>query len=138
MNDKEKSAALTRLTGIGKYTGPPVSSFIKSWQGEMDVTTIDGTPFDYNAPNLYAPENMALAWQVLNWASDSRNPLSDTIDRWWVVNSPIELPPKEAQALWLDKILELAIGAGLVKSNEELIAKNDNTPTPLQGTITPK
>jgi hypothetical protein len=77
--------------------------------------------------NLYDPENMALAWRVLNWAAkkfhygDSYS-AGYRIDD-WIMDEPIvkgdgayniwDLPPAEAQRAWLDKILELAIEAGL-------------------------
>lgn len=74
------------------------------------------------SPNLYDPANMALAWRVLNWTGDNFSDDSiyelnkfmlgmggnDTaFDKyiWYRDNS---------QTAWLDKILKLAIEAGMV------------------------
>lgn len=71
------------------------------------------------SPNLYAPENMALAWRVLNWANGNQ-----MIMDYWQETTYVEhemfvywfvLTPQEAQTAWLDKILQLAIEAGVVE-----------------------
>jgi hypothetical protein len=61
--------------------------------------------------DLYAPENMALAWRVLNWA------WNDLVINFWFKHMDFgRIPPTEAQAAWLDKILELAIETGLIEA----------------------
>ena len=85
-------------------------------------------------PNLYDPANMALAWRVLNWASEQMpketSPPGMVVHTWagrlhsfwgeshWVGKSKLfihSMPPADAQRLWLDKVLTLAIEAGLVE-----------------------
>lgn len=74
--------------------------------------------------DFYQEANMHLAWRVLSWASDTAADGLDPetannwihqidyllMDRWR--NSTAE----EVQTEWLDKVLELAIAAGLVES----------------------
>jgi len=70
------------------------------------------------SPNLYDPANMALAWRVLNWANEwmanggARDfpDFCDDILRCLDAASP----PAAAQRAWLDKILSLAIEAGMI------------------------
>ena len=83
--------------------------------------------------SLYDPANMALAWRVLNWATVDKALAEfhawwgDTTTEpiWFIVGQHfngveiIKKPAAEAQRLWLDKILELAIEAGLVELEEE-------------------
>lgn len=84
--------------------------------------------------DLYDPANMALAWQVLNWASDNES--MGQYHAWWgdVVKEPMwfivnqylgsmvlgKLPPADVQRLWLDKILELAVETGIVEVDDDL------------------
>ncbi len=76
----------------------------------QEITTIFAL-----CPTLYNPANMALAWRVLNWA------FANFVDIWleetfraWVPNPLYTLPPADAQRAWLDKILTLAIEAGML------------------------
>ncbi len=68
-------------------------------------------------PDLYDPANMALAWRVHLWGLQAV--FWTEYYRWW--RSPKDRPYIYANAacLWLDKILELAIEAGLVELDEE-------------------
>lgn len=71
-------------------------------------------------PNLYDPANMALAWRVLNWAGETQfggNITSRAWNNFWI--DMRILPPADAQRAWLDKILKLAIEAGLVAAANE-------------------
>lgn len=79
--------------------------------------------------NLYEPANMALAWRVLNWATTQsvtvkaqkgggddiwQEPWTTFIDD--EINGKYEIymmTPADAQRAWLDKILTLAIEAGM-------------------------
>lgn len=65
------------------------------------------------------PHLMGWAWRVLNWAFDTLTPPlhAETERRYDAICEKVEwwLPPAEAQAAWLDKILELAIEAGMVQ-----------------------
>ena len=66
---------------------------------------------------------MALAWRVLNWATDIDGPWTFAIAKGdfelegWLFSNPI-WKKADAQRLWLDKILELAIEAGIVAEEE--------------------
>lgn len=61
------------------------------------------------------PHMMPWAWRLLNWADDNVSVLCAG-NKWHVPVKPnTQLPPAEAQAAWLDKILSLAIEAGMVK-----------------------
>ncbi len=84
---------------------------------------------------LYEPRLMALAWLVLNWAWQQHDRIVLVVDeddevvaeslKYWtwrlvdVLWKTGDLPPATAIRLWLDKILSLAIEAGLVKLEEE-------------------
>ena len=137
MNDQEKSILLAKAMewDVGLMdetifpTGEDISVFIDTGDGE----------------SLYDPANMALAWRVLNWAQQQecfdagRHDLTGftfnltLIDSWigrmigqknmGRLDSPslFDLPPADAQRLWLDKILFLVIEAGLVEVRDENI-----------------
>lgn len=70
------------------------------------------------AINLYRPENMALAWRVLNWIMNY--PMVDDDSYQFVtkfqfsvnIGDMMRLPPAKAMAAWLDRILFLAMEAG--------------------------
>ena len=72
--------------------------------------------------DLYHPANMALAWRVLNWAmSPHHSPwvfalaVGDFELEGFLYEAELwKIPPADAQRLFLDKILELAIEAGIV------------------------
>jgi len=68
--------------------------------------------------NLYAPANFALAWKVLNWATEYGRKNNEEMVLWWMDVLLCNYPPADAQRLWLDKILELAIEAGLVEVDD--------------------
>ena len=67
--------------------------------------------------DLYQPVTMALAWRVLNWAYGCPTYESGAlglVPYGHILGELVFNPPAEAQAAWLDKVLELAIAAGLV------------------------
>ena len=70
------------------------------------------------AVNLYDPANMALAWRVLNWAIGDPS-FGHDVDHWlWnegIGYDLLNLAHDVAQRAWLDKVLTLAIEAGLVE-----------------------
>lgn len=70
-------------------------------------------------PNLYDEKNMALAWRVLNWAEaySQLHATGDFYDGWMQLlpECLFLLAPTDAQTAWLDKILELAIEAGMIE-----------------------
>ena len=68
--------------------------------------------------DLYDPANMALAWRVLNWRFGKARAYKTIVvefDKWWDSCVIWDKSPAAAQRAWLDKILELAIEAGIVE-----------------------
>lgn len=76
---------------------------------------------EFKPVNLYDPANMALAWRVLNWAMSYPMPDDESYQFVAKLNFSLlwgdvmRMPPAEAQAAWLDRILELAVESGMVK-----------------------
>lgn len=114
-NDQEKSVMLARLCNIeglevGQVKGGNPYYYVRHWSHDK--------PMEFDI-NLYDPANMALAWRVLNWAQDQKFIMDDGceyfLNLWWVGEKTFSLPPAEAQRAWLDKILELAIEAGMIE-----------------------
>ena len=71
---------------------------------------------EFKPIDLYNPANMALAWRVLNWAKEQKDKgvLDTPITYWWGdFEAWMKISPADAQRLWLDQILTLAIEAGL-------------------------
>lgn len=108
-SDNEKSAMLARLMGwqMGRYSN-----------GKPCFRPPSRAPHGSYLHDLYDPENMQLAWRVLNWAEQ----YGDFYDWFYAYDAEagdeinwIAMPPAEAQRLWLDKILELAVRAGMTK-----------------------
>ena len=98
MSDQEKSWHLCSVADIPK-------------EKELSMSG-DGPEWEFTTPNLYEvddddnPIHMPLAWRVLNWAETMFPP------DYMLAHG---LPPADAQRLWLDKILELAIEAGIIE-----------------------
>jgi len=119
MTDQEKSVFLA------KAMGKPL------WIIRLDVSMMGIE--DSTISNLYDPANMSLAWMCLNWASERDDDIDDYSYPYYYAQGVEELfdtdveikdqiwamSPAVAQCLWLDKILELAIEAGLVELEEE-------------------
>lgn len=79
-------------------------------------------------PNLYDADNMALAWRVLNWASE-KNSIYPKFMGWWFRQDSdldmlggylFDISPIDAQRAWLDKVLSLAIEANLIEKESAL------------------
>ena len=111
MNDQEKSVMLARamewtvtasLTNDRQYISPP------NRPDSEDYIT-----------DLYDPANMALAWRVHLWAHYSAEVNHGYRYRNWCIRDTDTLFNENAQRLWLDKILELAIEAGLVEVKDD-------------------
>lgn len=128
MSDQEKSVMLARLCGWKHEHLPPK---IGDTLGLNIVTDKNGDllhkgwfsfPLAYpTIPSLYDPENMPLAWRVLNWALDHLTAPSHFFQLRQMVGDMdlFVLPRDAAQRAWLDKILELATEAGMVKTQQE-------------------
>ena len=71
--------------------------------------------------DLYDPANMALAWRVLNWAIENLPKFMRTIEENFLCIGVLPyfgITPETAQRAWLDRILSLAIEAGMVADDE--------------------
>ena len=104
MTDREKSVMLAKAMGWDVESGTYAFqvSGIKPPEGDM-------------INNLYKPSKMALAWRVHLWAVDHKVVGLNYI-RWF--DSGIACWLKEdAQRLWLDRVLELAIEAGIIEKD---------------------
>ena len=82
----------------------------KSEKITQAMTGLDGN-INLIYQNLYKPENMALAWRVLIYFAGLG--YDDAIEMWF--SSESICVRETAQRLWLDKILEIAIEAGMIK-----------------------
>jgi hypothetical protein len=114
MGGRDKSAALIKAMGwqaensqrrVIDHAGEAVDPFLISWttkSGEMWI-------------NFYRPINMALAWQVHEWGMKTPGKINGLVYvLWWKDRRPYQWDIPNAQRRWLDKVLELAIEAGLV------------------------
>lgn len=124
MTDEEKSVALARLMGLEIDEGH---------RFEMPGDIWGGSDYWGWITNFYLPIHMALAWRVLNWALRNEIIYYGLVDWLYATSDNIPdgyktagsnwfsiffLPPAEAQRIWLDKILSLAIEAGLVEDTK--------------------
>ena len=119
LSDEQKSVMLARLCGW-KYKKRGILG--NSWWAEDDL--IYDECYDQSEArllDLYDTKNMSLAWRVLNWAMDSNLSAREKADimALFYVDKPfaLEMSPAEAQCAWLDKILSLAIEAGMLEVN---------------------
>ena len=108
LNDQEKSILLFKAMGWHYF------------MGQITKALFVRTPDDnlQREAGLYDPANMSLAWKVLNWATEYERKNNEEMVLWWMDVLLCNYPPADAQRLWLDKILELAIEAGLVEVDD--------------------
>ena len=113
LSEQEKSVMLARAMGW---------EFVESPDGRRrfcDPDLTEGRGGLFFQDNLYDPTNMALAWRVLNWVDtwDQKKYRTQYTQFWgWWDNEELwQIESKFAQAKWLDKILSLAIEAGIVE-----------------------
>ena len=129
LSDQEKSVMLARAMGWESFIGEITKQVF---------VILPGDKF-HRIGELYDPANMALAWRVLNWASLDSNvgipfakwlmkviavQYTDNGDLDIIRHTPnwaylFNLPPADAQRAWLDKILTLAIEAGMVDTSRK-------------------
>lgn len=127
MSDQEKSNSLCNLCGWS------IVEFMQHYDYRlMDANDNEIESFpdwyqtDGDMPDLYNPANMALAWRVLNWASEQQGIYHKFMHWWFRQNSDLDmlggylfdLEPEDAQRAWLDKILSLAIEAGMLEATK--------------------
>lgn len=115
LTTREKSAMLA--TAMGWHRGD--DRYDKFFLYDGDNERIDAHS---SVPDLYLTLYMPLAWRVLNWANDQLYDMpDDAISAKWLNeieglwDSLYADKATEAQAAWLDKILSLAIEAGMVQ-----------------------
>ena len=116
MNDmsEEKSVLLAKATGVD-WRIIPISDFDSIYEDSAEVVILDSNDILVGHGTLYDPANMALAWRVHLWMGKN-DPLPCTPKGyiyWW--NNLGIVREADAQRLWLDKILSLAIEAGIVE-----------------------
>ena len=125
LTDQEKSVMLARAMGwsVRHDAHNPDLSHVCNERGLKEYSQyynrVGHNPWSIMT-NLYDPANMALAWRVLNWAFDV-SPYF--LPPYWYRDHWEEYPglaPADAQRAWLDKILALAIEAGIVELTHEL------------------
>ena len=113
LSDEQKTVMLARLCGWGVSTALGGTSY-----ESIFIYTQDNE----RCVDLYDVANMALAWRVLNWAEieSGKNTRCDFHFGWmeFLPESLFECPPEDAQRAWLDRILSLAIEAGMVAGDE--------------------
>jgi hypothetical protein len=87
---------------------------------------------EFPIPDLYDPDNMKLAWQVLNWMvllphGELRVNITAKFDIWWQEAELYAYFAQDAVGFALDKLLELATNAGLLDnaSNETPFPRTD-------------
>ena len=97
MKDQEKSVLLVKAMGYG-------------WEIHEDHNgcfMLDSEDVLLGEGDLYDPANMALAWRVLNWATEYERKNNEEMVLWWLDALLCNFPPADAQRLWLDKVLDL-------------------------------
>jgi len=118
MTPEEKSVMLARLRGdaVDCHCGKPDCKF--------GCESHQRTGRDWFLPdvkNPYDPQNMALAWEIGVWAGDNLpNDSIRELNDFWMRKDTYPYGvfmwyEPNAQQMFLDKILELAIGAGMVE-----------------------
>ena len=109
MSDERKSVLLARAMGWEVFVTHDVTVFIPP-EG-LSAEEHDRGIIGY--VDFYDPTNMALAWRAIGVMVDKHTEIWDAFFDWW----DLEIDPghESAQRLWLDKILELAIEAGIIE-----------------------
>lgn len=110
LTDEEKSVMLAKLVGWEEVETNDFSTcfWIDDERGYFYVWE--------TGEGLYSSDNMPLAWRILNWAHNN----FVTVDRmaihdmFWVTQI-YGSKPEDAQRLWLDRVLEIAIKGGVVE-----------------------
>jgi hypothetical protein len=132
MSEQEKSVALARAMGwaVDSVAINPADDntwftciIVDSSGSNIGLKPLGASKVKRLRPmklNLYDPANMALAWRVLRWwktyCFEKQSP--ETWQKWadWLQGEFLfpYLGRPDAQRLWLDKILALAIAAEII------------------------
>ncbi len=116
LTDQEKSELLIKRIGEG---GEPMLLF----GNHLHFTKPDYDDLDdlYKLDRHGNPLHLPQAWRVLNWAYavlEDQGRHHMFLD-WWIIANLHVKSLSVAMRLWLDKILELAIEAGIVELDKE-------------------
>ena len=127
------------LTKDGQIEASRMLAIAMGWQPipETKYFIVESTPdgkTHYFLGNLYDSDNIILAWSVLTWATNYNKALSEEArTNLWIkyrsssglfstfvremmdINYLMQTSANIAQKTWLDKILRLAINAGIIK-----------------------
>lgn len=128
MTDNQKSVMLAKLMGW-KVANIPLKEAYKrvivdANGNDLGLTPVGGgvKPVEVEISslkiNLYEPRHMALAWRVLNWAKANYTKLHMSVTKEHSIAWIFAYEP-DGQRIALDKILELAIEAGLITAEKE-------------------
>lgn len=126
MTDEEKSAMLARAMGWQQcdYTGKAYAD--TAWVNENGLYIWYDDPYECTPTfNLYHVANMVWAWSAIEWITappktlkQSEDMLNTKFAHWWDSENLWACNAADAQRAWLDKILELAIEAGLIEVDD--------------------
>ena len=111
MTEQQKSVLLAKA--MGWEVSPLGSIFPTEGEGHVAI---------HPESSRYDPNEMALAWRVLNWwANIEPRPQEqwEIFLGWWALMEVYTMPANEVQRAWLDKIIILVIEAGLVKNERD-------------------
>ena len=121
MSDQEKSVLLAKAMGWeidrrgdhGSYDLWIDDILILQRVDYSKIGLLDSVILNKHMPNLYSPANMALAWRAIGVMVDRHTEIWDAFFDWW----DLEIDPghESAQRLWLDRVLELVIKAGIIE-----------------------
>ena len=131
MTEQEKSVMLARLCGWQVETKPssfaPDSTVAFVYNSNGEPIMRDTLTGNESMLDLYRPGYMTLAWKCIEWVTTPPKTLemagaalNARFAYWWDANHLWAETAADAQRLWLDKILSLAIEAGLVEKEPAL------------------
>jgi hypothetical protein len=125
MNDAEKSVALAKLVG---WIRPAGKNYVAGlWFIEVPENPIwmrqlwRLEPFKLPNFDFFNEYSVNTVWKILNWVEND-SPFALEFNRWFFANGRLQgsclwlaIDLESAVRIWLDKVLQLAEEAGLVK-----------------------
>lgn len=127
MSDEQKSVMLAKLCGWSFFEHMQYYYYllVDAYDNELAYLPDYYNEFENDGngrPNLYDPANMSLAWKCIEWVTAppktlkmSEAALNTKFGYWWQGNAMWAETAADAQRAWLDKILSLAVEAGMVE-----------------------